>query len=272
MPTKPEQSDIDMLVYGGSGEFPRIVLAPCDQRDAFEIAFRATNLSQRLQCPVIIALDQGIGQNSVTMEPFDMEHLSIDYGKRLSTEDVAEMKSYKRYEITEDGVSPWAIPGTPGGMSLVTGNEHDEWGLVSTQAPNRRHMMNKRSRKIDLAHDLLPKANRGGVEGASIGILSIGMVCGAVREAVERLEQQGTDIEILEPRTIWPVLEETKDFVNSHDRTYVVELNHEGQLARLITGQGVPAEKIISIHKVVGKPYRPHQLVEEIQERESSHD
>ncbi len=272
MPTKPEQSDIDMLVYGGSGEFPHIVLAPCDQRDAFEIAFRATNLSQRLQCPVIIALDQGIGQNSVTMEPFDMEHLSIDYGKRLSTEDVAEMKSYKRYEITEDGISPWAIPGTPGGMSLVTGNEHDEWGLVSTQAPNRRQMMNKRSRKIDLAHDLLPKANRGGVEGASIGILSIGMVCGAVREAVERLEQQGTDIEILEPRTIWPVLEETKDFVNSHDRTYIVELNHEGQLARLITSQGVPAEKIISIQKVVGKPYRPHQLVEEIQERESSHD
>jgi 2-oxoglutarate ferredoxin oxidoreductase subunit alpha len=272
MPTKPEQSDIDMLVYGGSGEFPHIVLAPCDQRDAFEIAFRATNLSQRLQCPVIIALDQGIGQNSVTMEPFDMEHLSIDYGKRLSAEDVAEMKSYKRYEITDDGISPWAIPGTPGGMSLVTGNEHDEWGLVSTQAPNRRHMMNKRSRKIDLAHDLLPKANRGGVEGASIGILSIGMVCGAVREAVERLEQQGTDIEILEPRTIWPVLEETKDFVNSHDRTYIVELNHEGQLARLITSQGVPAEKIISIQKVVGKPYRPHQLVEEIQERESSHD
>ncbi len=270
MPTKPEQSDIDMLVYGGSGEFPRIVLAPCDQRDCFEVSFQATNLSQRLQCPVIIALDQGIGQNSVTMEPFDLNDLEIDKGKRLSNEEVAAMATYKRYEITEDGVSPWAVPGTPGGMNLVTGNEHDEWGLVSTQAPNRRHMMNKRSRKIDLAHDLMPKARCGGVEGAGIGILSVGMVCGVVREVVERLEKQGLDIEILEPRTIWPVLDETKEFINSHDRTYVVELNHEGQLARLITSQGVATGKIRSIRKVVGKPYRPHQLVAEILERENA--
>jgi 2-oxoglutarate ferredoxin oxidoreductase subunit alpha len=157
-------------------------------------------------------------------------------------------------------------------MNLVTGNEHDEWGLVSTQAPNRRHQMNKRFRKIELAHDLLPKANRGGVKGASIGILSIGMVCGAVRESVERLEKEGVDIEILEPRTVWPVLDETKDFINSHERTYIVELNFEGQLARIITGQGVAAEKIRSIRKVVGKPYRPHQLVEEILEREKPND
>jgi len=272
MPTKPEQSDMDMLVYGGSGEFPRIVLAPCDQKDGFEIAFRATNLSQRLQCPVLIALDQGIGQNAVTMEPFDFAGLEIDLGKRLSDEDVAAMDVYKRYEMTEDGVSPWAVPGTPGGMNLVTGNEHDEWGLVSTQAPNRRHQMNKRSRKIELSHNLLPKAHRGGVKGASIGILSVGMVCGAVRESVERLEQKGIDIEILEPRTIWPVLDETKEFINSHDRTYIVELNHEGQLARIITGQGVAVDKIRSIRKVVGKPYRPHQIVEEIVAREQAND
>jgi 2-oxoglutarate ferredoxin oxidoreductase subunit alpha len=157
-------------------------------------------------------------------------------------------------------------------MNLVTGNEHDEWGLVSTQAPNRRHQMNKRSRKIELSHNLLPKAHRGGVKGASIGILSVGMVCGAVRESVERLEQKGIDIEILEPRTIWPVLDETKEFINSHDRTYIVELNHEGQLARIITGQGVAVDKIRSIRKVVGKPYRPHQIVEEIVAREQAND
>ncbi|MDH3644455.1 MAG: 2-oxoacid:acceptor oxidoreductase family protein, partial [Gammaproteobacteria bacterium] len=121
MPTKPEQSDINMLVFGGNGEFPRVVLAPCDQRDAFEIGFQATNLSQRLQCPVMIALDQGIGQNSVTMDPFDLEHLEIDTGKRLTEKELADMEVYKRYEITEDGISPWAVPGTKGGMNLVTG-------------------------------------------------------------------------------------------------------------------------------------------------------
>lgn len=272
MPTKPEQSDIDMLVYGGNGEFPRIVLAPCDQEDCFEISFRATNLSQRLQCPVLLALDQGIGQNAVTMEPFELETYEIDKGKRLSAAEVEGLKEYKRYEITADGISPWAVPGTPGGMSLVTGNEHDEWGLVSTRPAVRRQMMEKRARKIDLAHDLMPKARRGGVEGANIGILSVGMVCGVVREAVERLREQDLDIEILEPRTIWPVLDETRDFVNSHDRTYIVEMNHEGQLARIITSQGVAAEKIRSIRKVDGTPFRPGELVDEIGRQECADD
>jgi 2-oxoglutarate/2-oxoacid ferredoxin oxidoreductase subunit alpha len=268
MPTKPEQSDFDTLIYGGHGECPHIVLAPCDQEDCFDISFQATNLSQRLQCPVLLALDQGIGQNSVTMEPFELESLEIDAGKRLSEQEVAALDVYRRYEITDDGVSPWAIPGTPGGMSLVTGNEHDEWGQVSTQPANRNKMMDKRSRKIDLAHDLLPKARRGGVEGAKIGILSVGMVCGVVREAVEQLTQRGLDIEILEPRTLWPVLAETKDFISSHDRSYVVEMNHEGQLARIIAGQGVPEQKIRSIRKVDGTPYGPGELVNEIEQRE----
>ena len=273
MPTKPEQSDINMLVFGGNGEFPRVVLAPCDQRDAFEIGFQATNLSQRLQCPVMIALDQGIGQNSVTMDPFDLEHLEIDTGKRLTEKELADMEVYKRYEITEDGISPWAVPGTKGGMNLVTGNEHDEWGLVSTQAKNRGRMMNKRARKVELAHDLMPKARRGGVAGASLGIISVGMNCGVVREAVERLERHhGIDIEILEPRTIWPVLDETRDFIDAHELTYIVELNHEGQLATLIASQGAARNRMQTIRKVCGKAFRPGQLVNAIVNKEYCHD
>lgn len=272
MPTKPEQSDINMLVFGGNGEYPRIVLAPCDQADCFEISFQATNLSQLLQCPVFIALDQGIGQDSATMDPFDLDRLEIDKGKRLSAEDVEQIEEYRRYQITDDGISPWAVPGTPAGMNLVTGNEHDEWGLVSTRPDNRRQMMDKRFRKIEYARDRLPKARRGGVEGAKVGILSVGMVCGTVREVVERLQEKGLDIEILEPRTIWPVLDETVDFIRKHDRTYVVELNYEGQLARIITGEGAPAGKIRSIRQSDGTPFRPGALVAEIEQREKTLD
>ena len=272
MPTKPEQSDMDMLVYGGNGEFPHIVLAPCDQADCFDISFQATNLSQKLQCPVIIALDQGIGQDSATMKPFDLEHLEIDTGKRLTVEDLEKIEVYRRYEITEDGVSPWAVPGTPGGMSLVTGNERNEWGLVDTTPPNRQKMMDKRARKIEKARHLLPAGRRGGKEGASIGVISVGMVCGTVREMVERLHAEGLELEILEPRTIWPVPDETIDFIESHDRTYVVELNSEGQLARIITGAGATAGKISSIRKYTGKPFKPGELVTEIKQRESGND
>jgi len=272
MPTKPEQSDFDMLVYGGNGEFPHVVLVPCDQRDCFDISFQATNLSQRLQCPVLIALDQGMGQDASTMEPFDLDKLEIDLGKRLSPEAVAGMNEYKRYQVTDDGISPWAIPGTPGGMNLVTGNEHDEWGLVSTRPDNRKLMMDKRARKISGSLDLLPSARWGGIRGASIGIISVGMVCGVVREAVERLHARGLDIEILEPRTLWPVLDETLEFVRSHERTYVVEHNHEGQLARIISTQGAPARRIHSIRQCDGRPFKPGALVAEIEKRESTHD
>jgi 2-oxoglutarate ferredoxin oxidoreductase subunit alpha len=182
---------------------------------------------------------------------------------------VAELDEYRRYKITDDGVSPWAVPGTPGGMNLVTGNEHDEWGLVSTQAANRRQMMDKRFRKIELARDLLPKARRGGVKNEKIGILSVGMVCGTVREAVERLQAQGIEVEILEPRTIWPVLDETVEFVNTHDRTYIVELNYEGQLARIISGAGASAEKIVSIRQSDGLPFKPGALTRKITQLEN---
>jgi 2-oxoglutarate ferredoxin oxidoreductase subunit alpha len=220
---------------------------------------------------VFIALDQGIGQYSVTLHPCTLEGLEIDKGKRLGIEELAEIKEYRRYQVTDDGISPWAVPGTPGGMNLVTGNEHDEWGLVSTQPANRRLMMDKRFRKIERARDLFPRGRRGGVEGAKIGILSVGMVCGTVREAVERLRARGLDIEILEPRTIWPVLEETLEFIGLHIRTYVVELNYEGQLARIMVGEGAPAEKIQSIRQSDGTPFRPGALVTEIEQRENSH-
>ncbi len=272
MPTKPEQSDMDMMVYGGNGEFPHTVLVPCDQADCFDIAFQATNISQKLQCPVIIALDQGIGQDAATMQPFDLENLEIDTGKRLSVEELEKIKGYRRYEVTEDGVSPWAVPGTLGGMNLVTGNERDEWGKVNTTVDNRQKMMDKRTRKINKARHLFPAGRHGGKEGAKIGVISVGMVCGTVREAVERLELAGLELEILEPRTIFPVPDETIEFVKSHDRTYVFELNCEGQLARVITAAGVPSEKIISIRKYTGTPFKPGELVAEIKQRENFND
>lgn len=268
MPTKPEQSDINMMALGGTGDFPRIVLAPADPKDSFELSVQATNLAQRLQCPVFIAMDQAVGQDSTTTVPFAVDQVEVEPGNRLTADDLMGMESYRRYEVTEDGVSPWVVPGVRGGMNLVTGNERDEWGYVTAAPGNRKKMMDKRQRKIHNALDDLPKGQRWGDECAPIGVITVGMTTGVVKEAVERLRRDGMEIECLQPKTLWPVLDETVEFVKQHRLTLVVEHNLDGQLARLIAGAGAPREKIHSVTRYDGTPFRPMDLVQQIRQAE----
>jgi 2-oxoglutarate/2-oxoacid ferredoxin oxidoreductase subunit alpha len=261
MPTKPEQSDIGMLVHGGNGDLPRVVLAPGNPADCFELSVSAVNLAYRLQCPVFLMLDQSVGQDASTVAPFSLEAAAIDQGKRLSAEEIAGMPEYRRYAMADDGVSPWAVPGTPNGMNLVTGNEHDEWGHVTTKPDVRTKMVNKRLSKVKCAADCLPEGRRWGDAGARIGLLGVGMELGVMREAAARLNASGHAIECLQPRTVWPVPHETVKFIRNHDRTYVVEHNAGGQLAHLLKGSGAPADKLYSVLRYDGRPFRPNELV-----------
>lgn len=261
MPTKPEQSDIGMIVHGGNGEYPKVVLCPGGPSDCFNLGVAATNLAQRLQGPVILALDQAIAQDACTVPFFDVESVPIDDGKRLDAADLAARDSYGRYEITDDGVSPWAVPGTPGGMSLITGNERNPWGLVSTHPDVRRVMVEKRARKIDAIRAGLPTGRRFGDDAAEIGILGIGMQTGVMQEAVERLAADGIAVAGLQPRTLWPVPDETLDFLVARRLTFVVEHNQEGQLRRLLMGAGADGSRLKGVRRYDGVPFRPGELV-----------
>ena len=264
MPTKPEQSDIGMLTMGGNGDIPRVVLVPSDPTDAFEIGVTATNVAQKLMGPVYVALDQAVAQNSVTVKPFDMGGVEMEVGSRIGTEDLEKIGAMRRYLITDSGISQWATPGTPGGMNLVTGNEHDEWGHVSTEPINRKRMMDKRARKVDEIRDMLPFGITDGDPTARVGVLGVGLEVGPIREASERLADDGTPVSVLVPRTLYPVLDETLAFIRSHDRTYVVEHNRSGQLATLLRSVGAPGERIESILRYNGLPFTARELVDEL--------
>lgn len=269
MPTKPEQSDVGMLVHGGNGDLSRIVLAPGNPSDCFELAVSALNLADRLQCPVILALDQSVAQDAVTVAPFAVDEVVLDQGKRLDGEALAGMAQYRRYALTEDGVSPWALPGTPNGMSLITGNEHDEWGYVSTQPQVRVRMVDKRARKIEQARGLLPAGRRWGEPAARIGLLGAGLELGVMVEAAERLGAAGHAVECLQPRTLWPVPDETLEFIAAHERTYVIEHSAGGQLARVLKAADAPPERLRSVLRYDGQPFRPVDLFEAIVQGES---
>jgi len=264
MPTKPEQSDLDMLAHGASGDFPRIVLVPSDPRDAFELTVLATNLAERYQGPVYVALDQAVAQDSVTVDRFDLEAVTVERGKLLDEAGLHELDEYARYRVTDDGLSPWVPLGLPGGQHLVTGNEHDEWGLVSAAPANRVQQVEKRARKLETVRPDLPRATQLGDPAGRIGLIGFGMETGAMGEAAEHLAATGMTVKQLRPRTLWPVLEDVHEFVASCERTYVVEHNATAQYAHLLASEGIPLDRLVSILRYDGVPFRPQELAARI--------
>ena len=125
-------------------------------------------------------------------------------------------------------------------------------------------MADKRARKIEAVVGDLPSGRRFGNPHASIGVLGVGMQAGVMREAVERLHRAGVEAAGLQPRTVWPVPDETLEFVADKERVYVVEHNHEGQLTQLIASAGAPMDTLTSILKYDGIPFRPGELTAQI--------
>jgi len=173
-PTRHEQSDLSHLANLGHGEYPRFILAPANPEDCFDLTIEALNLAEKWRAPVILLLDQALCQNTTTSARFDLKHARVDRGKRLGAGDVATLTEYKAYKFTEDGISPYAPPGTPGLWAEITGNEHDEWGHVSVNATNRVRMMKKRMEKMTRARDDLPATRFFGDPDAKIGFVGYG--------------------------------------------------------------------------------------------------
>jgi len=229
----------------------------------------ATNLAEKYQCPVYIALDQGLSQNLATVDAFDLDSVVVDRGKLLTAEDLESLDVYKRYTVTDDGVSPYTIPGTPGGMSLITGNERDEFGRVSTAPAVRIAMMDKRMGKLESALPDLPLGRRFGDPNAKIGLIGSGSAYGTLDDALGKLSAGGVNARLLQMRTLFPMLPETIEFIAECDRVYVVEHNATGQLIGLLRREGADSSRMRSVLRYDGTPLRPGDIAGEILEREA---
>jgi 2-oxoglutarate ferredoxin oxidoreductase subunit alpha len=267
MPTKPEQSDINLLCYGGAGDFPRVVLAPGTPEECFFLTIDGCNLAEKYQLPVFMCLDQGLSQNTATIDPLDLSQVVIDRGDRLDADQLAKLDVYKRYNFTESGASNFAPPGTPGGMGLVTGNEHDEFGLVSTDPVNRNNMVAKRAKKMESMKPELPKASTHGVETAEIGFVGIGMCYGVILEAVDLLAEKGVHSQYHQVKTLWPMLDETPAFTQRCPNVFVVEYNATGQLAKLIVAHGGSESNIHNILRYDGIPMQAADIVNDVMKK-----
>lgn len=267
-PTRHEQSDLSHLVNLGHGEYPRFVIAPATPQDCFALTVDALNLAEKWRLPVILLLDQALCQNTTTSARFDMTPVRVDRGKRITPESVAGMTEYKAYKFSDDGVSAYAPPGTPGLWAEITGNEHDEWGHVSVNPTNRIRMMKKRMGKMVQARDELPPSRLFGAADAKIGFIGFGSTSGPILESQGILAARGVKTRYLQARTLYPVpVHELDPFLKGVDVAYIVEHNYTGQFARLVR-ESLPwhHEKLRSILKYDGFSFRTPQIISEVKE------
>jgi 2-oxoglutarate ferredoxin oxidoreductase subunit alpha len=278
LPTKTEQSDLKFAIYGTAGEAPRVIIAPSSVEDAFYQTIRAFNIAERFQMPVIILTDQSIGYRKATVRIPDLTKIvqldsivptngvsvptpeKIEIAARIQ-QPPEELKDFKRYLDTFDGISPITTPGLEGGQYLSGGLEHDETGKASYLPHIHSKMMRKRFKKLEALGDALEHnpPEYEGPEEAKIGVIGWGSTEGAIREARLLAEERGILFRHLQPKVLSPLPErQVRNFLSGLKQVIMVEENYTGQFAHFIKAKfGI---KPIEIHKCEGVPITPEEV------------
>lgn len=231
-PTKTEQSDFNIAVSGGAGDCPRIVLAPADTESCYDATVLALYLAEKYQTLVILLLDFFLSNSIRNIET--PQKPSKKYLHANIAPEEKNLKDYKRYKITESGISPRTIPGTADGMFFSTGLEHNEYGRPDYSEAGHLAMTQKRFRKFQsvLSEAPPPEISRTDQTAYDIGVISWGSSAGAAHEAVMAARQEGIDASSFSSMMISPFPErELLEFAGKCKKILIPELNYSGQFA-----------------------------------------
>lgn len=240
MPTRHEQADLNLALHGAHGESQRILLAPVSTTDCFWQTINAFNLAEEYQLPVILLSDTVLAVRTESIPRPNLDDVSVVNravyrGNERANGIPAAEERYLRYELTDSGVSPMAVPGTAGGQYVATGLEHNEAGRPRYDSVTHAEMTRKRFRKLERAALAAPPAHYVGDPSADVGILTWGSTFGAVYEAVERLRERGIKVQAMAPRQLWPLPDlQLRPFIEGKRVVLVPEVNFSGQFADLL--------------------------------------
>ncbi|WP_188603236.1 2-oxoacid:ferredoxin oxidoreductase subunit alpha [Vulcanisaeta souniana] len=263
MATRNSQSDLRFVMHMGHGEFPRIVIASGDHREAVEDAFKALNWAEKYQIPVIHLVDKALA-NSYSMVVWDLDKksLKIDRGLIVTNND----NDYKRFKLTKNGVSPRSIPG-PGPIFWLTGDEHDEHGHITEDPVTRMDMYEKRMKKLELADKEIPitdKAKLYGPENADITLIGWGSTKGVILDAMNMLGKEGYRVNFLQLKMFIPFPSEFVRNVLSKNQLIIdIESNYEAQAASVIR-EKTGIEIRHKVVKVTGRPIFVDEVYEAV--------
>jgi 2-oxoglutarate ferredoxin oxidoreductase subunit alpha len=264
MPTKTEQSDLNLAVYGASGDAQRIVLAPTNVEGCYRCAGKAFELAEKYQTPVIVLLDLYLSNRleSVTLPakpPFAPSMIKgLDGRPRTAP--------YQRFALTDDGVSPRAVPGQEGGIHTITGLEHNEAGRPKDTPEVHARMTAKRHTKLASAvgHPDLTTWKRFGDDGrVDVGIIAWGSTFGEALEAMLKARAEGIRCAAMKVVMLSPLpVEAIRRFCADCAEVLVPELNYEGQFAQLMTG--VTGCVVHRFDRVTGRPMSVDDILAEV--------
>ena len=270
VPTKTEQGDLWQVLGASQGDFERFIVAPLSALDCYNTMPELFNLVDKAQCPAIVLSDLLIGEGRFSVDPDDIDmHPTIDRGDLITQP--APANGYMRYQNTESGVSPRALPGLEGYVHIVATDEHDEDSvLISDEFTNplkRRMMVEKRARKFqDIITAIAPPELEGPAD-ADVTLVGWGSTYGVIKEAIEQLAEKGVKANQLPIKWIVPFhADAVTEILSSAKQVIIVENNYSGQFYRYMR-----SETGLSVHghirKYDGEPFMPHHIVEGVLEQ-----
>lgn len=258
LPTRTSQADLSMVHFLGHGDTQHVILLPGSVTECYEFGWRAFDLAERLQTPVFVLSDLDLGMNQWMTPPFEYPDAPIDRGKVYWEEDLEKLaQKWGRYlDVDGDGIPYRTVPGNrnPESSYFARGTGHDEYAQYTEDSEDYVRGMERLQKKFETARTLVPKPVLKNMEGAEIGIIAFGSTEPAINEARHYLSESGLNSDYLRVRAI-PFTKEVADFIDHHQRIYVIEMNRDGQLKQLLTlrypGQ---SEKLISLAHLDGLP------------------
>ncbi len=271
IPTKSEQSDLNIAVYGCHGDAPHIVVAPLSVADCVFSAQWTVYLAEAMQTPAILLSDQSIGQARALIDrPAD-----IAFVAKREVLEAAQGQTYNRYALTESGVSQMAIPGTAGGQYTADGLTHTVKGIPSSKGSDHQNQLDKRRDKIekfDYGNHWAEMESGGGSDGnEQFTILTWGSLAGPAREAVQTLAEEGITVKLVAMRLISPFLKDKLlAALEGSQRILVVEQTHSGQFHEYLRAKCDLPGDVRHFHRPGPRAIGPAEICSQIQDWKAS--
>ncbi len=273
LPTRTSQGDVLSTAFLSHGDTKHLMLFPCSVSECFTMAQEAFDLAEHFQTPVFVMSDLDLGMNNWMSDPFPYPDKPIDRGKILSRADIEKAGSFSRYkDVDGDGIGYRTLPGTehPAAAYFARGSGHNEKGQYSERPDDFERNMERINKKFETARSAVPRPEVVANGQSTIGIIAYGTTHWAITEARDQLsDEHKLETDYLRVRS-YPFTREIHEFIERHDRVYVVEQNRDGQMASLLKLDIKPelTPRLRSICHIHGLPIDARSVTDELMMRE----
>ena len=269
LPTRTSQGDILSTAVLSHGDTKHIMLMPCSVAECFDMAQDAFNLAEQFQTLVFVMSDLDLGMNNWMSEPFQYPTAPIKRGKVLSKEDLERLGGFSRYEdVDGDGIGYRTLPGMdhPAAAYFARGSGHNEKAQYSERPDDFERNMERLNKKFETARSFVPRPEVVTTGKAKIGIIAYGTSHWALLEARDQLRNEyNLEIDYLRLRA-YPFTREVHEFIEKHDRVYVIEQNRDAQMLSLLKLDIKPelVTRLRSIAHIHGLPLDARSVTDEL--------